>query len=192
MTAITKKQKEYLNALSLEDLTGAGMSTAMTRGEVIEFVIDHVSGLIKQKILEVEEQIRALDQRPVLSEAEIPERFRPVMAYMRAYFNRKDLIATIECDYFQIERPATKQSYNIPVFRDDIEESDLPERMREKIRLRNIEKKLRTKRQEITCGEYKHALMDRLLQSTEAGRAILQDIEAMAETAVTSIVSSTT
>ena len=189
MTTITRKQREFLNGLSLEDLTGAGMSTAMTRGEVIEFVIDHVTGLLDKKMAEIKQQIDALDQSPVLSEAEIPERLRPVMAFMRVHFNRTDLTAFVNygCG-FTIERPPSNSIYNIVIFRDEVTEDEIPARMKEQRRLQNIGRSLQTKKNEINNGDYKHALMDRLLQSTEAGRAILQDVEQMADTAVASII----
>lgn len=195
MSNLTRKEKAVLNNLTLEDLSSAGVTTTMTRGEVVEYIGNTVITALKSKLKEIEAE-RSERAEKNYTHDQVPSRVQTIGTFLASFY------PDVELSSLQYRFRTScygswggTASHHVDVsyrngdaqFHIGIGVADLPADQQDNVQLANQIVAVGKKIAEIESGSFKFALMETLLNSTDAGKAIMADIETMSNKAVTKI-----
>ena len=193
MSNLTRKEKAVLNNLTLEDLSSAGVTTTMTRGEVVEYIGNTIVTALKEKQKELESDRSQRTQKDYAHD-QVSVRVQSIGTFLTSFYPDIELSSLRyrfrTTAYYGL---ATGHEVNVNYrnnsaqFQIGIDAADLPADQQDNVKLINQIMAVAKKIAEIESGSFKFALMETLLNSTDAGKAIMADIETMSNKAVTKI-----
>lgn len=195
MANLTKRERGVLNNLTLEDLSSAGVATTMTRGEVVEYIGNAVVASLKAKLKEIEAE-RSQRAEKHYGHDQVPARVQTIGTFLSSFYPDVELSSLryrFRTNHY-ISWGGTTEHHVYVSYRDDsqfqigISVADLPSDQQDNVQLSNQIVAIGKKIAEIASGSFKFALMENLLGSTDAGKAILADIETMSQRAVTKLI----